>query len=255
MRRRDVNRVPGAGALLGAALALLLGAWMPVAASAAAAPTKTADEDPILARTYRVRYLPLADTAELVEPVLSDDGELSMQVKQGTLVVVDRVSVLDRVGSLLESYDLPPRNVQLTLTLILGTDDSEAEAGRMSMPNVSKSVVDVVEKLQGILKWKQLELIGSHSVNGIEGGKVSANLSDEYRVVFRIDQVDEVAGKVLLQDFAVQKIVPLADGGVRYDDVYAMDVVSPIGRLNVLGAASGPEANRALFLTLQAEVR
>jgi hypothetical protein len=238
------------GFTLLSALILLLLATPIVAAEA------EREDDPIMARAFKVRHLPLTDAAELVEPVLSDDGEVSMQRRLRTLVVVDRVSVLDRVGPLIESSDLPPQNVELTFTLILGSDDSGAEAGRiLSLPDVSKSVVDVAEKLIEFTKWKRLELLGSRSVQGVEGGEVTASLSDDYRVVFEIASVDVAQGKVRLKDFAVQKVVPLADGGVRYDDVYAMDVVSRIGKLNTLGASSGPEASKALFLTLQAEVR
>ena len=77
-------------------------------------------DDPISARAFELRFKPLADAAELIDPLLSADGAVTLRPRLGTLVVEDHLSVLERVKDLLLSYDLPPRNAEVTLTLLLG---------------------------------------------------------------------------------------------------------------------------------------
>ncbi len=238
-----------------ARIALCLTLLVPAALLGGPAAAGDTDE-PVLARVFEVRHRPLADAAELVGTLLSEDGKVSLQPRLKTLVVEDRASVLDRVESLLESFDLPPRNIELTLTLFMGTDRSREEAGRLAVPPfVSDEVVEAMEKIRVLMKWNSYEVLGSRSVNGIEGGKVSATLSDDYRVVFEVDSVNESQRKVRFRSFSVQKIIRTADGTVRHQDIYTADMVSPLGRLYLVGAASAPEADKALFLTLRTELR
>ena len=97
IRRRA--RIVTCAAALGLVLAVL-----PVAAQELT--------DPIRARTFRVEFKPLSDAAELIGPLLTDEGSVMMRPRQKVLIVEDRTSVLLRVGQVLESFDLPPRSVK-----------------------------------------------------------------------------------------------------------------------------------------------
>jgi hypothetical protein len=46
-----------------------------------------------------------------------------------------------------------------------------------------------------------------------------------------------------------------ADGVETIEDLYSMGMVMELDRLRVIGAASGPNSRRALFLTLQVRER
>ena len=253
MKTRTQRMVGFRGIALAALGLLVMSSIAGFGAALAAEVEETSD--PLSARAYEIRHRPLSDVAELVAPLLSEDGKLSLQPRLKTLVVEDRVSVLDKVGAVLESFDLPPRNVELALTLFIGTDQSRGEAGRQALPDgVDDAVVDVMDKITKVMKWQSYELLGARSVSGIEGGRVTATLSDDYRVVFEIDSVEESRGKVLFKSFSVQKVIPTTDG-VRYEDVYTVDMIAPLGRLHTVGVASGPDSSKALFLTLRVELR
>ena len=180
-----------------------------------AAPVKTAAGDPMSARAFEVRFKTLADAAELVSPILSPQGTVTLQPRLKTLTVQDRSSVLDRVTSLLRSFDVAPRNVEIAMSLFLGTDRREQEAGR-SLPS-------------------------------------TAMTTDEYRVAYDIDTVRDQSVK--LTNFVLQRITHGPDGKDFVQDVYSAAVVLPVGRMLMLGAAQNPESKRALFLTLQARPR
>ena len=219
-----------------------------------AAPVKTAAGDPMSARAFEVRFKTLADAAELVSPILSPQGTVTLQPRLKTLTVQDRSSVLDRVTSLLRSFDVAPRNVEIAMSLFLGTDRREQEAGR-SLPSTSMTtdVRGIAETLGDFTKWNAYEPLGGRAVTGVEGGRVTVSLSDEYRVAYDIDTVRDQSVK--LTNFVLQRITHGPDGKDFVQDVYSAAVVLPVGRMLMLGAAQNPESKRALFLTLQARPR
>jgi len=210
--------------------------------------------DPISARAYQVRFKSLADAAELVSSVLSPQGTVTLQPRLKTLTVQDHASVLDRVGPLLQSFDTAPRNVEIALSLFLGTDRREQEAGRVIPPSaVTREVRGIAETLGDFTKWNAYESLGGRAVTGAEGGRVVVNLSDEYRVGYVVETVRDQSVK--LSDFVLQRITHGADGKEITQDVYSAEVVLPVGRMLMIGAAQNPASKRALFLTLQARPR
>ena len=229
-----------------AALALLLGP----AVSAQPA------DDPVLARAYRVLHRPLADAADLVSPLLSPDGTVTLRPRLGVLVVEDRASVLDRVGALLDSFDLPPRNVEITLSLFLGADRLSGGGRRAaSGETFSEEVRGVIETLGDVTKWVEYEPLGSRSVTGVEGDQVTASLSDEYRVVLDVESVHETQRRVKFKRVSLQRLRPTPEGVARVEDLYSAGMVLSEGRLHVVGAAREPGSNRALFLIVQVKGR
>lgn len=227
-----------------------------MAGIAAAAPAPT-DPDPVQARAFEIRFRSATDAQALVAPILSADGSVTVQPKLRTLVVQDRVSVLDRVAGLLATFDLPPRNVEVTLSLFLGTDRREQEAGRnVPTESLSREVRGVSETLGDFTKWNAYQHLGGRSVTAVEGSEVKVDLSDDYRVVFEVDSIQDRPGSVVrFKSFTLQKIIRESDGREHTQDVYTTQIVIPAAKMLVVGAAQNPESKRALFLTLQAKPR
>jgi hypothetical protein len=225
-----------------------------LAATAAIAAETT--EGPVLAKAFEVQYRPLADAADLVSPLLSNDGSLTLQPRLRTIVVEDRVAVLDRVEYMLDGFDIPPRNVEVTLSLFLGTDRRPEESRRREPGGTfSQEVRGVIETLGDFTKWTAYEPLGSRSVTGVEGGEVSANLTDDYRVVFSVDSFHEEQGKVKFKRVSLQRLDYSEEGSQKVEDLYTAGMLLPVGRLHVVGAAREPKSNRALFLFVQVEAR
>lgn len=208
----------------------------------------------VVPRAYTIRYKSVADAAEVVSAVLSPQGSVTLQPRLKTIVVQDHPGVLDRIGPLLQSFDLPPRNVEVTLSLFLGTDRREQEAGR-SLPSdgVSRDVRGIAETLGDFTKWNAYSPLGKGSVTGAEGERVTVNLSEEYRVSYEIETVQDA--NVKLRGFALYRVSRAADGKESLQTVYTASVVLPVGRSLMLGAAQNPESKRALFLALSARPR
>jgi len=240
---RSPNQIAIRAAALGLACIML-----PVAAQESA--------DPVRAQTFRVEFKPLSEAAELIGPLLTDQGSVMMRPRQKILIVEDRASVLARIGQVLESFDLPPRNVKITFVLFLGRDIRENASRPASTSSVfSKEVSEVIEALGDVTRWHSYEPLGSRSVRGQEGGGTVADLSSDYRVSFEIDTVSRRAGKEIVKfdRIVLQRVGRDEDGNETLESLYATAGTLKTGMLHVAGAASGPGAARALFLTMQVE--
>jgi hypothetical protein len=233
--------------------AAVLCAWALVFATASGS---FAAEDRFLARAYQVNHRALADAADVVAPLLSPEGTVTLRPRLNVLVVQDRSSVLDRVQALLNSFDLPPKNVEVTLSLFMGLDRRSRSARRAGSGTVfSKEVRGVIDTLGDVTKWVAYEPLGSRSVTAVEGTAVTTSLSDDYRVVFTVKSVHETAGVVKFERVALQKLSHTEDGAEEVEDLYAAGMVLTAGRLHVVGAARQPGSDRALFLIVQVGAR
>ena len=238
---------------------LLAAALVAVLVAPLAAPPLSAQAGTELqARVFSVRYRDLADAAEIVGAVLSADGTLTLRPRQKALVVQDRPAVLERVTTLLRDWDLPPRAVEVTISLFLGKrEGGPATPGAPRAEELSREVRGVLESLRDFTRWTSYEPLGSRSVTGLEGTPVVVQVTGDYRVAFTLGGVDERPGgtRVRFERLSLQREVAAGDGGRRVEDLYTAGIVVEADRLMVVGAASDSNSQRALFLAVQARPR
>ncbi len=214
------------------------------------------EADAVTARAFQIHYQPLADAADLVSPLLSESGTVTLRPRLSTLVVEDRRAVIDRVGDLLRDWDIPPRNVEITLSLFLGTDRrSQDPQAPQADHGLSREVRGVLDKLSDFTKWTNYSPLGSRSVTGSEGDTIVANLSDEYRVVFVVGSVHEAHGAIKFDRLQLQQVGLAEDGSESVRDLYTCALVLAPGKLRLVGAATDPNSNRVLFLAVQSGPR
>ena len=238
----------GARAVVGIAIAL---------AAVLAVPAQEGAER-VAARSFEVRYRPIADAVDLVSTVLSEAGSVSVQPRLKRIVVQDHPAVLLHVAELLVEFDVPPRAVEVTVGLFLGTDRRSEEAGRHALPpDVARELRGVRETLADFTRWTAYDALGSRAVACVEGAEVTADISPEYRVWFVIDGVTSAKGdeRVSFKRFRLMRVIRTADGGERTENLYDTGIVLPAGRDLLLGAAQSPDSDRALFVKLLAKVR
>lgn len=209
-------------------------------------------------RAFEVRYRDLVDAADLVGPLLSDEGSLTFRPRLKILVIEDRAAVLAKVEDLLQSFDLPPRNVEVTLILFLGTDRrKEPKVPRSPNSVFSDEVRGVIDALGDFTKWVAYEPLGSGVVIGAEGDRMVAKLSSDYRVTLKLESVASRDGDdyVRFSSVDLQRLSRDESGVEAVEHLYTTAAVLRAGTLTVVGAAKRPDANHALFLMMQVEAR
>ncbi|MDX1389302.1 MAG: hypothetical protein R3344_08930 [Acidobacteriota bacterium] len=215
------------------------------------------DDDPIESRVFRVHHRPVAEAAEVVAAILSEDAEIQMkfQRNQKILIVTDRASVLDRVGPLLESFDTPPRGVEVAVGVIVGTktEPKTGEAGQRLPSSMYREFRDVVETLKNFTEWKNYRQIGAGAANGVEGSSLTINVEDQYQVIFDVETVEDEI--VIFDSVHLQRLERDENGNVERRTLFEVEAKVRAGQTLILGGAQGPDSKEALFLTLLVNAR
>lgn len=232
---------------------LVMAVVFAVAATPATANGTQDLDDPFLARAYVVQHRSLTDAADLAGGLLSPEGSLTIKPRLKTIVIEDYRSILDRVGALLESFDLPPRTVNVVLSLFMGSRSDKPGKGAVR-GNLSNQVRGVIEAVGDFTQWTSYEPLGSRSVSSTEGDLVEAQITPEYRVVFKLQSVHERQRVAKFRRFTLQR-VKVTDGVETIEDLYTAGMVVTMGKLTMVVAASSPDSKQALFLALQVRPR
>jgi len=212
--------------------------------------------DPEETRSYVLEYRPVAEAAEAIGDWIGEEGSVSMRPRKKTLVVTDVAATHDRIAAFLEAFDVPPRTVDVSVSLMLASDRTRDEAGRRTpLSAVTAEVRGVMESVGDFTRWVDYEPLGTHAASTVEGRTTSVRLDDTYGVDYRVDGVETGpdGDRIRLSPFRLIRFRMGSDGVERQETVFETAMRLPVGRLQVLGAASGADADRALFLTVRAE--
>lgn len=244
--------------LAGASIALVLlaaGLLAPPPAAAAERPAVSSAERSreasatVAARVFKIQFKDPSDVAQLVGQLLTEKGSVSFSPKLKTLTVQDRRDVLDRIQEVVNSYDLPPRNVQLTVTLILARMGDQAK----KQP-ISREVRGIADSLLNLPNWTEYKTLGSAAISGSEGGKASVDI-DDFRIELDIESVSESRGIIRLNPLVLQRAVKGADGAVNYRSVYRQTCNLTNDRLLTIGATKSESDSKAVFLAIRARIQ
>ena len=214
-------------------------------------------EQEMVSKRYTLEHKPLTDAAVEIGNLLGEDGTVSMQPGRSALMVQDTAAVQRKVERFLGDFDRPPRPVEIAVSLMLASDTRREEAGRHAPMNaLSAEVRGVMESVGDFTRWIDYEPLGKHDGASTEGQLVSARLDDTYGVEYKVDRIDtESAGtRVRLSPFRLIRYRLNEEGEAVAETVFETSMSLPNGRTQVLGAASGAAAERALFITVQVQV-
>lgn len=201
---------------------------------------------------FTVRFKDVNDVYLLIEPLLSARGSVQMQPRLKTLAVTDDEETLRRVEAMIASYDLPPRNVEVALQLIL------ASAAAKPPETISPRIRGVIEKLNEIsTRWSDYRLLGTATVPCSEGEKTSVELGEDYRISFAVDYASEGQKLVRFKRFTLdrrERSAPAEGTDDRFTRVLDTALNLKEDKLYIFGASKLESSNRALFMTITASM-
>jgi type II/III secretion system protein len=199
---------------------------------------------------FTIRFKDVNDTYLLIEPLLSARGSVQMQPRLRTLAVTDDPETLRKIEELIQGYDLPPRNVEVALQLILASTAEKAP------DKISPRIRGVIEKLNEIsTKWSDYRLLGTATVTASEGESASVEMGGDYRIAFAVDYASDEQKLVRFRRFTLDRREPSRDHegeGDRFTRVLDTALNLKEDKLYIFGASKLESSNRALFMTITA---
>jgi len=125
-------------------------------------------------RVFRIKYAEPADISAAIQPLLSDQGSITVQPAKRRITVRDRSSRMSRISRLVADMDVSPEFFRIQVTLLHGT--SKGGLGDYQAPAR-------VEKMYPFTSYRKL---GGAELQGQTGDTVSVDLDDGYRLIMTV---------------------------------------------------------------------
>lgn len=203
----------------------------------------------IQARVFTLRYRPVAEGAQLIDQLLGPCGSYKVPKSLRLVSVEDEPERLARIAEALASWDLPPRTVEITVSLILASRDPAPPGG------LAQEIRGVSDTLSQITRWTRFDRIGSVTLRVAEGGEAEADLGEGFSVAFRLAGVDSERHVIQLEPFDLRRTPGNGEAGAGLGGprtlLGGLTLNLLEGKLNLVGAP-GRQQDRALFLALRA---
>jgi hypothetical protein len=225
----------------------LIVAGLIVAASVAAAA-----EPETTARVFHLRYVSVVDAMTAVQPLLSEQGSVTMQPKRSRLTVQDRPEVVELVAAVIESLDRAPIVYRIRVDLLEGIRDAA----------FSSPKIDVPERVKRMFGFEVYRRLGMTSFEGEVGTEASAELGMAYRVSMMPEMVGggaampfgtpDLSSRLHLEWLRLERLPKEGSGGRPIEVLKTSGFLSTDQEI-VIGAAGSENAPTALVLIVRAE--
>ncbi len=206
-----------------------------------------AEEPGLSTRAFEIHHKDPDDVVMLIRPALSVDSSILIQSRIRTLTVTDHSPNLDAVDALIRSFDLPPRDVSMTINLLRASRDLKGSKARVLPGQLPLS-------LRQVTNWLDYELLGGMTIQASESEESTLRLGDQYRVRFLVELVDDRNERIRLKSFVLERRVAAAAGDESFVSLFDTVVNLKSGTPYVFGATRGKDAPRAIFLTITARI-
>lgn len=208
------------------------------------AATAFAEGSGVAVRSFQFRYKQAENAAIAIKPLVSSEGSFSIQPSSNTLVVTDRPENLKNIAAAVAQYDKPARGVKITIRLVA--------ASRQANPaKVPADLVELSNKLSGVLRFNSFEKLGEITAEGKEGDPVITNVDGVYRAEFKIGEYDPLSDTIRVADFQLSKMQQGGNGALT--PLLKTSLNLKVGQTVILGASKSAESGRALMLVLVAK--
>ncbi|MFN7971617.1 MAG: secretin N-terminal domain-containing protein [Acidobacteriota bacterium] len=219
---------------------LATAALLVVHGRAALAETKT--------EVFVLKYRSVEDAALLARPQCSDDARIQIEPKLRALTITDNPSSIERVRQLIQSIDLPPKNVDVTVLLVRGRKDPVPRP-------IADELRAVKDSVDPVMTYGDYETIARAQLSSVEGSpaRVLMGDHDDYQVSFRIGVADARTGLVRFDDLALEKRKPGHPN--EYTRLFQLTYQAQIGQKLMIGATSAANRETSVMLVLQVVIR
>lgn len=215
------------------------------ASLAAAAP------GPTTVRTFQVRHCSVTEAAAAVEPLLTENGSVTVQPGKSRITVQDRADVVARAAEVIANLDRSPDRYEIEIVVLEGV--------KSQLPHRQRTEVN--KRLLRMFPFEAYRTIGSTTFDGVLGEPADADLGEGLRVAFLAQSlgigddapwgIPRPGTRIHLQWLTLSKQTAAADGSQRSAELLRTSVFLSEKQEVFIGAGAAEDSNRGLVLILQ----
>ncbi len=204
------------------------------------------DEDLVVVRVFRLQFATATKVSVAIQPLLTDEGTVTVQPGKSLITVRDRADIVDRVGEVISVIDVKPESFRLRIGLLAGLNAA------VSLPRGA----EVDPRLKRMFPFDSFRALGAVLLEGEVGDDFAVDLEEGYRVRVRVrdHRVEDLpfglpskSLRLDLQPFVLERV---RKGSVT--EVLRTRVVLSVNQEVFIGAGETEGSERGLVLTVKA---
>jgi hypothetical protein len=206
---------------------------------------------PTTVRTFTVHHCSVTEAVAAVEPLLTEEGSLTVQPGRSRIIVQDRADVVARAAEVIAELDRSPDTYQIEVVLLEGV--------RGQLPARQRAEVD--DRLVRMFPFGSYRRIGTTTFEGVLGEPADADLGEGLRVAFLAESlgiddspwgIPRPGTRVQLQWLTLTRQVAAADGSLQTAELLRTSVFLSENQEVFIGAGAAEDSNRGLVIILKA---
>jgi hypothetical protein len=205
-----------------------------------------------VSRAFTLRYVSVAEATTVVQPLLSDQGSLTLQPSRSRIIVQDFPEVINRVVLLIDELDRLPNSYRIHIELL---------EGGAERPFGAANEVEATDRLRKMFKFPSYRSLGSAALEGVLGGDAQASLGSGYEVSF-VTQIPahssetpwgapELGDRIQLRSLTLKRVKAGADGEQLSQQYLRTNVLLSPNQKVYIGAGSSEDPETGLVLIVQ----
>jgi hypothetical protein len=212
-----------------------------------------AADPPTSVRVFNLHYTSVAEASSAVQPLLSENGSLTVQPHKGTLTVQDSPEVVARVADVIARLESPPMRYRVAVELLEGSNEELSEELR----------VEVDRRVTRMFPFAGYRSIGSAVFEGDVGSTASADIGEGHRLSFVVTPVrvseksafgiPDVGTRIQLGEFTLRRLSASPSGVGSAVEIVRTDVYLSPKQEVIIGAGASEESTSGLVLILKGE--
>lgn len=212
-----------------------------------------AADSPTIVRVFNLHHTSAIDASNAIQPLLSEDGALTVQPHKSRITVQDTPEVVAQVAEVLAELDKSPKRYQIQVSLLEGTDSK--------VPDSRSAEVDA--RVTRMFPFASYQLIGSTVFEGELGSVASAAVGEGYRVSFLPNLVPfpkesafgipDIGDRVQLEELTLEKLTENKAGEQSAVEVIRTNASLSPKQEVIIGAGGSEDSRTGLVLILKAE--
>jgi hypothetical protein len=201
----------------------------------------------VVVRVITLRHRTPEEALAVVRPVLTEGASVTVQPRGNTLTVRDSAEAVERAARTIAAWDLPPRRIDLTITLLKAS--TGGPGGRAAGPDGADQLPGVGERLRKLFRFTRYTRLDSVLVQGVEGQMVACLLGGGYRLEFRIEP-GAIPKQVRLKGLVFERYRRVPGPGVAETghDILRTTINVALGQPYILAVGKDEAATGALIL-------
>jgi len=224
-----------------------------VIATMSLAPVVTSADPPTAVRVFNLHYTSVAEASSAVQPLLSENGSLTVQPHKATLTVQDSPEIVARVAEVIARLESPPMRFQIAVELLEGTKEELAEGTR----------VEVDRRVARMFPFASYRSIGSALFEGDVGSTATGDIGEGHRLSFIVTPVrvpeksafgiPDIGPRIQLGEFTLEKLTAASSRAGSAVEIIRTDVYLSPNQEVIIGAGGSEESTSGLVLILRSE--